>query len=70
MTRGAQIEDRDSNTGATPLQLVASFNYPDSVKRLVDVYKASVNATDKYMYMDSRDEHTWQHGATHGSFQR
>ena len=47
MAGGAQIEARDSDTEATPLHLAAHFNHPDSVKALVNVYKASINATNK-----------------------
>ena len=46
MARGAQIEARESPREKTPLILAAGFNHPDSVKILVDVYKASVDATD------------------------
>ena len=48
MAGGAQIEARDSDTGATPLHLAADFNHPNIVKTLVDVYKASINVTDEY----------------------
>ena len=44
---GAEIDARDSQTEATPLHQAADCNHPDSVKTLVDVYKASVNAADK-----------------------
>ena len=45
---GAQIEAKDSAREATPLILAAQCNHPDSVKILVDVYKASINVTDKF----------------------
>ena len=47
MAGGAHIEARDSALEATPLHLAADFNHPDSVKTLVDVYKASINAGNK-----------------------
>ena len=43
---GAQVEARDRRIEATPLHLAAYCNHPDSVKKLVDVYKASANVTD------------------------
>ena len=42
---GAETESRNSDR-ATPLHLAADFNRPDTVKTLVDVYKASVNTTN------------------------
>ena len=47
MAGGAQIEARESECEGTPLHVAAWFNHTDSVKTLVDVYKASINATDK-----------------------
>ena len=48
MAGGAEIEAKDSEREATPLHLAAYCNHPDSVKTLVDVYKATINATDKF----------------------
>ena len=47
MVGGAETEARDSERELTPLHVAAWFNHPDSVKTLVDVYGASINATDK-----------------------
>ena len=44
---GAQIEARDSENETTPLQLAAEFNHPNSVKKLVNDYKATINITNK-----------------------
>ena len=48
MAGGAEIEARDSEREATPLHMAADFNHPDSVKTLVEVYKASINAADSH----------------------
>ena len=48
MTRGADIEAKDNALESTPLYLAANFNHPDSIRTLVDAYKASINATDAY----------------------
>ena len=47
MASGADIEAKESETAASPLQMAAQFNHPNCVKTLVGVYKASINATDK-----------------------
>ena len=47
MAGGAQIEARDNELEATPLHVAAYRNRPDIVKTLLDVYTASINATDK-----------------------
>ena len=48
MRHGSDVEARDSDNEATPLQLAADFDHPDCVKELLDKYVASINATDKF----------------------
>ena len=48
MRFGSDVEARDNNKKATPLQLAAYFNHPACVKVLIDEYKASINAKNKY----------------------
>ena len=48
MRHRADVEARDTERGATPLQLAALFNRPHCVKVLLDSYRASINATNAF----------------------
>ena len=48
MRHGADVEARDSERGATPLQLASLFNRPQCVKVLLDKYRALINATNAF----------------------
>ena len=48
MRHGADVDARDSEFEATPLELAADFNHPLCVKVLLDKYSASINACNKF----------------------
>ena len=46
MARGADVQARTDRIGLTPLHVAAQKNQLDCIKTLIEVYSASINATD------------------------